>query len=552
MDYRIVIGLGSANLIDSLVVTWPDMSFTKLLNVQSNQTLTLEQKHVSRRPKNQTVIPSAVLTPVHADSIVHRENDFNDFNHYRLQYHMLSTQGPAFATADLNDDGNEDIFIGGSVGEPSRMFLQDKKMRFGELEKSKFVDDRDSEDVSAVFFDADNDRDMDLYVVTGGSETSLQSRSSLDRYYQNVGTKKSPIFKRLPDHLPAQYSSGSCVKPADFDKDGDLDLFVGTRVNPNYYGLPCDQYLLVNDGTGKFTDGTSAFSPEFRKLGMVTDAWWFDYDSNGFDDLLVIGEWMPITLFLNDGKKLKKAENVPGLVNTDGWWNRIHAADLDGDGDQDFVLGNLGLNSRFKTTPNAPIMLYVNDFDQNGSMEPIFTFQQQHRAYPYALRQDIIKQMSTLKKQFVYFKDYGGKSIDQIFDQKLLENAVQLRFMEQRSSVLINNGFSGFTLRPLPVAAQVAPVFAIETLDIDNDNDLDLVTGGNLYAVKPEIGRYDASRGLLLKNDGKGNFSALEASESGLKIDGEIRHITQFTKRDKPMLVFVRNNNSVLFYQLAK
>jgi hypothetical protein len=261
---------------------------------------------------------------------------------------------------------------------------------------------------------------------------------------------------------------------------------------------------------------------------------------------------MPLTLFLNDGKKLARAENIQGLAKTDGWWNHIHEFDADLDGDLDFIVGNLGLNSKFKPSDELPLRLYVNDFDQNGSTEPIFTFTTNGIEKPYALRQDIIKQINTLKKEFVYYKDYADKPVSEIFERRLLDQSVKFLFYEPQTSLLINNGSAGFEVRHLPLQAQTSPVFATAVLDIDGDKDQDIIMGGNLFAVRPEVGRYDAMHGLILLNDGQGNFSPLSSLQSGLSIDGEVRHIALLRNKANNTITFVRNNDTIVFYQVRK
>ena len=551
MDYKMVVGLGGKAVADSLKVTWPDGTVQRLTQVKGDQTVQLDVTDAQKenvRPAVSRPFFEAVVT----DSVKHHEGTYSDFDTYRLAYHMLSTQGPAFAKADLNNDGLDDFYLGGSEGNAGQLMIQRNGYKFERVPEANFARGTQTEETDALFFDADGDGDLDLYVVTGGIETPLQSTNSADLLYENKGVKNGlPVFQKTTDKLPALYQSGSCVRAADFDKDGDLDLFLGTRVNPSYYGRPCDQFLLINDGKGKFENQTEQVSPALTKLGMVTDAAWFDYDGNGFDDLLVVGDWMPVTLFLNDGKSLQKV-TTPGLDNSNGWWNTLQAGDLDNDGDTDFVLGNVGLNSKFHATAEHPVTLLVNDFDQNGSVEPIFAFQRDGKLYPYALRQDMVKQMSSLKKKFLYYKDYANKSIDQIFDPSLLEKSTRLTFTEARTSLLINNGQAGFSLQPLPAEAQFSPVYGISLTDIDQDKDLDIVLGGNLYSVKPEIGRYDAMKGLVLRNDGNHKFIALSPGESGINLRGEVRHIVPVKGRSGQLLALVRNNNSIVFYQLRK
>ena len=550
MDYKMIIGLGEHELVDSIIITWPDQKRQVLRQIKANQTLIAENIHAEKATAEEPASNRVLLSRIPTDEITHIENSYNDFNHNRLLYHMLSTEGPAFAKADLNNDGFEDIFVGGSSGYPASLYMQGSGYTFQSVGNDLFQADIEAEDVAAEFFDADGDGDLDLYVVTGGSEHLQQSTNNLDRLYENKGLKNGiPHFVKTANRMPPLYQSGSCVKPVDIDNDGDMDLFVGTRLIPSYYGLPCNQVLLLNDGKGVFTDVTDAIAPELRKLGMVTDAVWFDYDGNGFKDVLIIGDWMPITIFLNDGVKLKKSEAIDGLKGTDGWWNRIKGADIDSDGDLDFIIGNLGLNSRIKPTKDSPISLHLNDFDQNGSLDPIFSFKKNGVGYPLALKPEIVEQMSILKKQFVYHRDYAGKSIDDIFDANLLEGAHTLNFNEPHTSVLVNNGLEGFTLKHLPLRAQFSPVYGIEVMDLNSDNHLDIILGGNLFAVKPDIGRYDAMFGLVLSNDGDGNFEPVSPAQSGLVVKGEIRHIATLKSKGKENIAIVRNNDSVLFYK---
>ena len=551
MDYKSILGIGTSKKIDSVEVIWPLGARQMIRGIDAQTDLVFAESSANERYFENKKQVMSLLTEVQLDSIVHKENQYNDFDQDRLLYHMLSTQGPGVAVGDLNHDGLDDLFVGGAKGKAGAIYLQEKKS-FSRIQNDFLQADSLCEDVSAVFFDADGDRDLDLYVVSGGNEQAPQSVELLDRLYENKGLKNGkPNFERTKGKLPALYQSGSCVKPQDVDNDGDIDLFVGTRLRLRYYGLPCDQFLLLNDGKGNFKDVSRDWAPAFEQLGMVTDAAWFNYDDDEFKDLIVVGDWMPITVFKNNGKKFEKVDTVRGLENTNGWWNRISMSDIDHDGDADFVLGNLGLNSRFKPTPTSPISLYVNDFDQNGSIEPIYAFKGKDGIqYPFALRQDLIKQMSSLKKKFVYAKDYATQSLNDFLDPKLLADATVLHFYEPHSSVLINHAKKGFVIKHLPLPAQFSPVYGIALEDVDNDKELDIILGGNLFSVKPEEGRYDAMRGLVLMGDGKFNFTALTSTESGVKIEGEVRQIEVLSANGFRLYSFIRNNSSIKFYKL--
>lgn len=552
MDYKLILGMGNNTVVDSLLVTWPDDNVEWRRTVSTDQVVAFDHAGSSTPISRKSQDASPLLKEVSAGVALHIENDYNDFDRDRLSYHMLSTQGPAFAQADINNDGEEDFFLGGSVGNPGKLYLS-RGGKYLPAEAVGIAAVENADDTDAAFFDADGDGDLDLYVVSGGSEHATKTLPLLDRYYENAGTASSPKFRKSDGkNLPVMYENGSCVRPADVDGDGDIDLFVGTRVMPSYYGLPADQFLLVNDGKGKFSDATSEVAPQFRGLGMVTDAAWFNYDGDAFPDLAVVGDWMPVTIFSNNGTRFTKVDAVKGLEHSSGLWNRIIPADIDSDGDTDFVLGNLGLNSKLNAARGQPLSLFVSDFDQNGSVEPVFAYRKDSSHFPLALRQDIVKQMSSLKKKFIYYDQYATKSLEQIFDGKVLNQATKLELEEVRSAVLVNAGNGAFRLQPLPDEAQVSPVYGIAVSDVNNDDQPDLVLGGNLFAVKPEIGRYDALHGLVLLGNGSGDFRPLPAKQSGVSIGGEVRHISLLRSSKGRKIAVVRNNGPMIFYSIKE
>ena len=312
MDYKLILGLGNNEFVDSLIVTWPDDKKEVFTQVKTNQEIILDQANATKTlPQPKKKLQPPLFAEVDIPEIKHTENQFNEFDRERLLNHMVSTEGPAFTVADLNQDGLDDFYLGGSQHNPGALYMQTVGTNFTKLQPDIFELDSLSDDVDAIFFDADGDKDLDLYVVSGGTEHSALGLPLRDRLYRNQGLKNGrPAFEKTSGMLPAHYQAGSCVQPADFDNDGDLDLFVGTRVRPAYYGLPCDQLILMNDGNGKFTNVSSTVAPEFKSLGLVTDARWFDYDQNSFPDLIVVGDWMPVTVFLNDGKKLTRNRSI--------------------------------------------------------------------------------------------------------------------------------------------------------------------------------------------------------------------------------------------------
>ncbi len=552
MDYKMVIGTGSADKIDSVSITWPDGKVEWMKAVTTNQVVKADYANASKAVSHTNPSEQGLLVELPDAPANHRENEYSEFNRERLIFHMLSSQGPAFAVGDVNGDGLDDMFQGGAMGQSGTLLIQDASGKFKNLRTPLFDVDSTAEDVDALFFDADGDKDLDLYVVTGGTEFANQAASLKDRLYLNQ-SKGGAIAWTKSDGLPDIFQTGSCVTAADIDHDGDQDLFVGTRVIPGYYGDPPGQYILLNDGKGKFSDATASWAPALSRLGMVTDAEWADVDGDGWHDLVVVGEWMPVTVFKNDGKGLTLTDHVSnGFDKSDGWWNEVKVQDINGDKKPDLILGNLGWNSRFRPSKEEPVSLYIADFDNNGSIDPIYTYQRGGKTYPYALRQDLLKQIPSLKKKFLYYKDYAGKTIEEVFSPEQLQKAKILRFYEPSNSIALNQGGVKFEMKQLPPEAQVAPVYAILPMDLNGDDNQDLVIAGNFFPVKPEIGRYDDMRGLVLTGDGKGNFKPLSAAASGLKVGGEVKDIEIVRTRKGVDLAVARNNESLKLYGVRK
>jgi len=557
MDYRPLIGLGAVDTVDVVMVRWPNDQYTVLNEVPANQTLTLRQGDVGALSSTDEQVltaagsaPAATLLQDLSARIdidyEHRENRFVDFDRDRLIPHMLSMEGARMLVGDVNGDGRDDLFIGGAKDEPGALFIQQSSGAFRRSNDALFEADRGSEDLGSLFFDADGDGDLDLYVCSGGHEFANGAPQLRDRLYLNEGRGQ---FRKSEQLLPVgRPESTSCVATADYDGDGDLDLFVGVRVQPFYYGVPGSGYLLQNDGTGTFVNVSATAAPGLKDLGMITDARWSDYDSDGDPDLIVVGEWMPVTVFQNNDGRLTDAGEALGLANTEGWWNTIEAGDLDGDGDPDFVLGNHGLNSRFRATAERPVELFVNDFDQNGSADHIICQYEGDRCYPIALKHDLVEQMPGLKKRYLRYANYAGETVRDIFPAELLDKSYHSVARTLASAVLINSG-DAFTLHNLPLEAQLSPVYAVLVRDLTGDGLPDLVLGGNLDGAKPEVGRYDASYGLLLVGKGNGKFVPRRSNESGLLFTGQVRDIQLLRINGVDHLAVSKSNGKLQFYR---
>lgn len=547
VDPRPNIGLGKIDTVDLVRVRWPDGRETLLKNLATNQLITLDQHEATSLSSPP---PATDLTFVNISSPInfkHKENEFVDFDRDKLLYHMLSTEGPRVSKGDVNGDGLEDIYIGGARDSAGSLFLQTSEGSFKATNQTLFELDKVSEDQGSLFFDADNDNDLDLYVCSGGSEFSNISNALSDRLYLNDG---KGMFTKSTQLLPTPaLESTSTVKAADYDNDGDLDLFVGVRGQAFSYGLPMNGYILNNNGEGIFSDVTATVAPELIKVGLITDATWADIDGDSDPDLIVVGEYMPIKVFINEAGRFTDNTESAGLGLTHGWWNRILASDLDKDGDIDFVVANHGLNSRFKASSQKPISMYVNDFDKNGAIEQIICTFNGDKSYPMVLRHDLMTQIPALKKKYLKYEDYKDQTIQHIFTQEEWVGTIKLEAYELGTGVLMNDGNGIFIFKRLPIEAQFSSMYAIAVSDFDSDGNVDVLLGGNLYRVKPEAGRYDGSYGVFLKGDGSGGFKSVTPQKSGLSIQGEVRDFTMIKSAGTNFLMVARNNDAVLFYK---
>jgi hypothetical protein len=566
VDLNMVFGLGDNPQIDSIVVVWPGRGnnpdpMQTMRQPKANQMVTLRQQDASQIWKPSTQPYKPVFqdnTTTSGLNFVHAESPFIDYNRDALLKQQLSTQGPALATGDVNGDGLDDVFFGAANGHAHQLFLQQPGTgRFVNKTPAVMQQDTTYEAVDAVLFDADGDKDLDLYVVSGSNEFQPESEELLDRLYLNNGKGD---FTHSETALPNLKASGSCVAAADFDQDGDIDLFVGSRLIPGQYGRDPASYLLTNDGTGNFKNYTKRSLPDADKLGMVTGATWADLNGDKYPELIVVGDWAPIQVFENKRGKLsqnpefaiKDAKGQP--LKTNGWWNCITAADADGDGDVDLVAGNLGLNSRIRATQTTPAEIYVNDFDHNGTVEQIINCADETgELYPMVLKNDLQKAMPTIKKKYVKFGDYAGKKINEVLDEDQLKQAVVKQSFTGATALLINDGKANLTLQELPAEAQLSPVCGVVVTDYDRDGQPDLLLTGNFLDVLPEIGRYDASYGVVLHNkgklpDGTIQYESINPAVSGFFVRGQVRRMTQLKQGQ---LVLAKNNDRTQVFNLT-
>ncbi len=485
------------------------------------------------------------ITSISGIDFVQKENKYTDFKREFLIPYELSKQGPKMAKADVNGDGLEDIFIGGPARQSGVLYIQTASGKFSRAAKQPWEADVLCEDIHSVFFDADNDKDEDLYVVSGGSEWMIPGVELQDRLYLNDGKGN---FSKSENVLPAEVISGTCVSAADFDNDGDVDLFIGANAIPGHYPLSAGNMILRNDydATSKqirFTDITKTIAGDaLFRAGMVNDATWTDMDNDGYKELVITGAWMPVMIFHNDnGKKLTDISMQSGISKTNGWWCKVLPADLDHDGDTDFILGNMGLNTQFKTNERQPLITYSNDFDNNGKLDPIKTWYIQGVSYQINSRDEVTGQLPVLNKKYLRYSDFGKATIDQLFTKEQLDQSRRFYIYHTQTSLLINNN-GKFELKALPLEAQFSVATSILYKDYDGDGKEDIFLTGNFYPFRVQQGRCDAGIGTLLKGDGKGNFSVMDRAQTGLYVPGDVRDMVEV---NNGLIIVSKNNSSV-------
>ncbi|MBT8189052.1 MAG: VCBS repeat-containing protein [Bacteroidia bacterium] len=548
---RIHFGLGESEKVDKVEVIWPDNKLQVLKNVKANKILSLDYNDATQIYNYNTSSEKNKLLSVKAGidynlDYIQSENDFNDYEVQVLLPHKLSEYGPFISVADVNADELDDIFIGSPHGQPSVLYLQNSDGEFNKSNQELFEKHKDFEDGQSHFFDADGDGDVDLFVTSTGYEFQRDSELYQSRLYMNNGKGS---FQFSKESLPEFRHSSSCVKSADFDNDGDLDLFVGGRLNPHSYPLPGTSALFINDGNGLFSDKISEIAPGLRDLGMIKDALWTDINNDGLKDLIVVGEWTPVSMWINQNGSL--VENSKQFLNKEdfGWWNRIVEADLDNNGLNDYILGNLGFNYKYKATEDKPFMVYAKDFDMSGSDDIVLGTYYGDVIYPVRGKSCSSEQIPDLKKEFDSYEKFALADITQVYGEGL-DDALKYEVNQFASVILYQDEPGVFNMKELPRMAQISPVNDIIVKDLNDDGFQDLILGGNLYQSEIETGRADSGNGLVLINKKDKHFKSLQVYESGLNIRGDVKSLSPIKIAGKEMVLVGNNKDAIQLIEI--
>ena len=534
-------GINKSKAIDSILIEWPDQTLQKIINPKINKTHKVYKEGITINSKSNINDDKRFNEDKSILNYTHRENYFNDYDKQVLLPHKLSQLGPAIAKGDINGDGLEDLFVGGASGQEASVYIQNENS-FEKIDNDIWTKHKALEDIDAIFFDSDNDGDLDIYVVSGGNEFMPNSSTYLDRLYINDGNGNFTFRREL---LPSNFESGSVVKAFDFDNDGDLDLFVGSRMKPWNYPEPASSYLLVNEN-GKFSNYNT---DQFTDLGLVTDAEWFDYDNDGDSDIVVVGEWMPITVFKNqDGNFIKEEINTNLGCSSTGWWYSIEVGDLNNDKLPDLIVGNLGLNYKYKASVDEPFEVFYDDFDENGTKDIVLAYYNYGIQFPLRGFSCSSQQVPDLKDKFEKYDIFASLDVQEVYGEENLENALRLSVNTFESAALINNE-SFFDFKPLPNYAQFSSVNDIIIKDFDNDQINDLLIVGNMYHAEIETARNDAGNGLFLKGVGDGSFKEVSVSESGFFAPGDSKKIITLNLGNNDIILVANNNDRIQIFK---
>ncbi len=545
-------GLDGATSVDSVLVQWPDGNTELLKSIQANQVITVKYSSASKRQNEKPGQPTLFADVRKTAKVLykHVEEDKIDFNLQRTLPHKFSQAGPGICVGDINNDGLDDFIIGGSTDNTAATFIQKADGTFATTDQ-KLKNNKQSEDEGLLLFDADNDNDLDLYIVSGSVESS-DTAVYQDRLYKNDGRGN---FKLDASALPKITASGSCARAADFDGDGDLDLFIGGRVLPGVYPFPARSYVLRNE-SGKFLNVTDEVCADLKSPGMITDALWSDFDSDGKVDLIAVGEFMPVSFYRNEGTKFVKLAST-GVEQFTGWWNSLTSGDYDKDGDVDYLAGNLGLNSNYQVTAEYPLWVYGKDFDGNGSVDPIMSCYMREsmetdikKLYPIHFWEEINSQSTKFRRKYSSYKQFGQATTETLLTPDDLKGAIMLQANHMESSYIENLGGGKFKMTSLPIAVQVGPVNGMVTADINGDGNLDVAMIGNDYGNEVFTGRYDAFTGLVLVGDGHGSFKVIPTAQSGFQVDGDAKALARLTRKDSQLFLGTQNIDSLKVYSV--
>ena len=549
VDHKQIIGLGVIPAVDSMIIIWPDRSYSRIDQPALNKVHTIQYSPAPLYGFEERTNAS-LLETVSANMDRHAEDDYVDFYYERNLPEQLSKEGPKIAVGDVDSDGLEDIYIGGAKNQPGQLYLQTGEGGFVKKEQPLFKQYGDLEDVAVLFFDADKDGDLDLFIGAGGNNIEPNQREIQHRLYKNDGKANFSIDGRA---FQGNNMNISVAVNYDYDNDGDEDLFVGSRSIPFNYGSSPQSYLYQNNGQGHFTDVSQQLNPAIANAGMITGAVWANVAGDDRKELIITGQWMSTKIFTYNkaANKFEELQNT-NLQDKEGWWQTIAATDINGDGKTDLVIGNIGENFYLRPAKDKPVKLWLNDFDGNGTSEQFITRTIKGKDMPVFLRRDITDQFPGLKKESLKNSDYAVKSIQELFSKVLIEKSKQKTFNYCKSIVAVNDGNGHFTLQELPVMVQLSSVNAVCATDINKDGKPDLIIGGNLFEFPPQFGRLDASYGHILLNDGKGNFTGTQPSYSGMSLKGAVKDIRLIKTKQADVILVAQNNQKPVVYRVKR